>query len=166
MSKAFTREDDERESDVSFVRASAGQNYLTADGAARLTAELNQLEDERRQLLASGEESAAEKARAIEAGIRRISQVLSTATVLSPPTEATAEIRFGAFVTVRDETSAEDEYRIVGPEEVDLERNWISPVTPIARALLGRHAGETVQLKTAGGERVLKVIHVSYAPAG
>jgi transcription elongation factor GreB len=71
-------------------------------------------------------------------------------------------VRFGARVTVRAENGEERRYRIVGVDEADVEHGQIAFVAPLARALLGKHAGETAVVRTPRGEEELDVVSVDY----
>jgi transcription elongation factor GreB len=167
MSKAFTREDDESETEIVIPRIPLPDglpNYLTSDGAARLTARLAQLEEERRRLTTDGgDDLGSDQLRRNNAHRQALSRVLSSAIVTPPPETSTTEIRFGAFVTILDELGTEQEYRIVGVDEIDLDKGWISWLSPIARTLIGRTTGDTVQFETAGGKRKLTILNVRYA---
>ena len=70
----------------------------------------------------------------------------------------------GAFlrvVTVR-EAGTEARYRIVGVDEVDFDRGWVSWLSPIAKALLNKRIGERVRLRTPGGEKELEILTVAW----
>jgi transcription elongation factor GreB len=156
MSKAFTRENDELEVEATFPRSSlpvGTPNYMTADGAERL-----------RQCLASLAESRShqegEVLRRTNGRMHAISQKLTEADVVSISQEQGNEVRFGCYVTVRDGDGNDDEYRIVGVDEVDLDPDWISWRSPLAQALLGRKVGELVRFRAPAGERELRIVRV------
>jgi transcription elongation factor GreB len=71
-------------------------------------------------------------------------------------------IRFGAYVDVEDEAGAESTYRIVGKDEIDIKRGFISYQSPIGKALVGKQEGDAVKLKTPAGLKVLEVLEVRY----
>ena len=81
---------------------------------------------------------------------------------MNPPATPDDRVRFGAVVTVREAGGGETRYRIVGVDEVDFDRGWISWLSPIAKALLNKSIGQRVRLRTPGGERELEVMRVSY----
>ena len=97
--------------------------------------------------------AAKEKQGFIEGRIADLDDKLSRGQVVEPSeTESEARVRFGTFVTVSDEETGEAKtFRIVGELEADLERGMISMSSPIARALLGKRAGELVEVRVPKG---------------
>jgi transcription elongation factor GreA len=72
-------------------------------------------------------------------------------------------VKFGATVTVVDEdTDEETTYQIVGPYEADLAKKLISVQSPIARALIGKTVGDTVEVKAPGGIKSYEVLKVKF----
>jgi transcription elongation factor GreB len=71
-------------------------------------------------------------------------------------------IRFGATVVVREESGGESTYRIVGVDETDFDRGWVSWLSPIAKALMNARLGERVRFKFPSGEEELEIIDISY----
>ena len=65
-------------------------------------------------------------------------------------------------MTVRDGGGVETRYRIVGVDETDLDRDWVSWVSPIARALLNARLGQRVRLKFPGGEQGVEIVGIAY----
>lgn len=169
MSKAFTREDDLPEAPVVSRRASplppGTQNLMTPDGALRLRAELARLQAERGQLLTlKGDPDQPQKLAALEQRALLVDDSLRSASIVNPPATPDDRVRFGAVVTVREAGGVETRYRIVGVDEVDFDRGWISWLSPIAKALLNKSVGQRVRLRTPGGERELEVLRVGYEP--
>jgi len=78
---------------------------------------------------------------------------------LPPPHE---QIRFGATVTVRECSGAESRYRIVGVDETDIDRGWVSWLSPIAKALLNARVGQRVRFKFPSGEEELEIVSIDY----
>lgn len=150
MSKAFTREDDDLPVRPAFERVRIdlppGANLFTPDGLKNLRAELEQLAD-----------SPSNRPRILE-----LQQKLDGAVVVPPPEPLSDRVLFGATVTVRYPDGEETTYRIVGVHEMDLDRNWISLRSPLARALLGARAGEQVRFRAPVGEQVLDILAVRY----
>ena len=99
----------------------------------------------------------------IEARIKELEDKLSRAEVINPATLTGSRIAFGATVKVL-ESGADKEftYRIVGADESDPERQCISVTSPLARALIGKEAGDEVRVRTPGGERLLEVVDVAF----
>lgn len=164
MSKAFTRENDDLEPEMALSKATLPTgipNYLTSDGAQRLREELITLLERRKQNAdAAADEQAQAELRRVNGRIQTVSQILAGADIVSVSQDEVTEVRFGMFVTVRDGHDAEDEYRIVGVDEVDLERGWISWHSPFAKALIGRKPGETVHFQAPAGERILHIMRI------
>ncbi len=80
---------------------------------------------------------------------------------MPPPGVRDQRVRFGATVTVREPDGGESSYRIVGVDETDLDRGWVSWLSPIAKALLNAEPGQRVRLKLPGGDVELEVTGVS-----
>jgi len=72
------------------------------------------------------------------------------------------QVFFGATVTVRGQDGVEHTYSIVGVDEADVGRGWISWVSPLARALMKAREGDSVTLRTPGGVEELDVVEVAY----
>ena len=98
-----------------------------------------------------------------EARIRHLEGALGEAQIVDPKKQPSSKIGFGAFVTVVDlETEKEATYQIVGEHESDLDEGRISIKSPIARALMGKEAGDDVAFKTPKGERELEIKAIKY----
>jgi transcription elongation factor GreB len=165
MSKAFTRENDDAEPEMPPARAevpSGGRRLITADGAERLQGEVAALEQKRVRLeeTSPADADARQELRRINARRQAIAETLAQADVVANADGATNEVRFGLFVTIRHEDGAEDEYRLVGLNEVDPESGLISWLSPLAQALLGRKAGDVVRFHAPVGEKVLKIVRI------
>ena len=170
MSKAFTRESDDAPELPALPRASSQlppgtKNYLTADGAEKLRRELEQLTQAERPRLASlpASDEARQQLRALGAQIRQLEEILQTAEIVQAPAPPWEQVRFGATVTVRDRGGVETRYRIVGVDETDTDRDWVSWRSPIARALLNARVGERVKFRAPAGEMELEVVGIGYA---
>ncbi len=169
MSKAFTREsDDAPELPLRPRRITAlppgTKNYLTASGARRLREELHATlhpERERLQHLATTDDPKRELSSVMER-IEQIEHTLSTAVIVEPPAPPHEQVRFGATVTTRHRSGEETHYRIVGADETDIDRDWISWLSPIARALLNAQIGQKVRIKLPGGDDELTILAVRY----
>jgi transcription elongation factor GreB len=170
MSKAFTRESDDADEPVR-LRPSAAlppgvKNHLTPDGAGRLREELAQLVQMERPPLAtrSDDADARRQLQRLDARIFQLEESLRTAVITPPPAThgERRHVRFGASVTVR-RRNGEATYRIVGVDEIDLDRGWVSILSPIARALLNGRLGERVRFEFPSGEEVLEIVRIDYA---
>ena len=167
MSKAFTREDDLPDPAVPRRLPAAlppgVKNYLTPDGARRLRAELDRLIGvERPQVLAAEPGSAREKLAALNHRIEQLDHCLQTAVVVQPPTGTEGRVRFGATVTVRESSGEESRYRLVGVDETDVDRGWVSWLSPIAKALLNARLGQRVRLRLPAGDKELEITGIVY----
>jgi len=84
--------------------------------------------------------------------------------VLGPEAAPEGEVGFGSWVTVEDEAGRRVTWRIVGPDEADPRGGAVSVDAPLARALLGRRAGDEVEVARPGGGAEIKVIEVRSKP--
>lgn len=159
MSKAFTREDDAAPERPVPQRSRAPsppgvRRNLTPDGAQRFGDELRQLEEATRMTPASPEQ---------ERRIQELQSLLAGATVVAAPAPPHDQVRFGAFVRVAGLSETETtEFRIVGPDEIDADRNWIHSQAPLAKALVGARVGESLEVTLPGGRKRLQVLAIHY----
>src|SRR5690242_2662503 len=183
MSKAFTKEtdgDDDGQEESDALPAGA-KNYMTPEGFAALQAELRHLMREERPKIveivswAAGNGDRSEngdyiygkkRLREIDRRIRFLVRRLDAAEVVDPAAprddDAESAVYFGATVTVANENGDERTISIVGVDEIDTERGYISWISPMARALLKAREGDTVTLRTPGGVEELDVLRVRY----
>lgn len=150
---------------------------MTRAGQAALDEELKQLKSVERpaiiKAIAEAREhgdlsenaeyhSAREKQSFIEGRIKEIEAIISLAEVIDPKT-LSGNIKFGATVTVVDEdTDEEKTWQIVGEHEADIEKGLLNIRSPIARALIGKEEGDSVEVRTPGGERAYEVLKIEY----
>lgn len=107
--------------------------------------------------------AAREKQSFIEGRIKELEGILSLAEVIDP-SKLSGPIKFGATVQLVDEDSGEEKtYQIVGETEADIERGLLNIRSPLARALIGKDEGDSVDVKTPGGQRSYEVVSVRYA---
>ena len=106
--------------------------------------------------------------REIDRRIRFLTKRIDAAEVVDPETprseRAATRVFFGATVRFANAAGVERVVSIVGTDEVDLHRNYISWVSPLARALMKAAAGERVVLRAPGGTEQLQILEVSYEP--
>jgi transcription elongation factor GreB len=157
VSKAFTSEETPEAAPV--VRASprlspGERRYVTPEGHAALRAELERLAGER----AGAGDPARVEALAGRAAL--LEATLATLTVLSPDGAPEGRAAFGTWVTVEDEGGARTTWRIVGPDEADARQGLVSAASPVGRALLGRAAGDEVEVERPGGRAIFTVVEV------
>lgn len=106
--------------------------------------------------------AAREKQSFIEGRIKELEAVLSLAEVFDPA-KLSGAIKFGATVTLVDEDSDEKRtYQIVGEQEADIENGLLNIRSPLARALIGKDEGDSIDVKTPGGQRSYEVLRVQF----
>jgi transcription elongation factor GreA len=150
-------------------------SYLTAEGAARLREELEflkgpsrqQLSERLRQAIQQGDLSenadyisAKEEQGFLEGRIQELERVLSNVIIIDEKVKVRESIEIGAHVTIQEDDFAQETYYLVGPKEANPRQGRISHESPIGRALLGHHVGETVVAETPGGSINLKIIKI------
>lgn len=152
---------------------------ITAPGFAQLEAELKNLKTVERpgviKAIAEAREhgdlsenaeyhAAREKQSFIEGRIMELEAMVAHAEVIDPQSIGGDTVKFGATVKLVDEeTEKEVTYQIVGEYEASLEQGKIALTAPIARALIGKKAGDTAEVNTPKGQRYYEVLSVNYA---
>ncbi|WP_127559510.1 transcription elongation factor GreA [Nioella ostreopsis] len=150
---------------------------MTPKGYAALDAELKTLKTvERPAIIAAISEarehgdlsenaeyhSAREKQSFIEGRIKELEGLISLAQVIDPKSLSGA-IKFGATVELVDEdTEEEKKYQIVGEAEANIEKGLLNINSPLARALIGKEEGDSVEVKTPGGSKDYEIVKISY----
>ncbi|MCB5408918.1 transcription elongation factor GreA [Pseudogemmobacter faecipullorum] len=150
---------------------------VTRRGFDALDAELKQLKTEARPAIiveiaearALGDLSenaeyhaAREKQGFIEGRIKELEGILSLAEVIDP-TQFQGSVKFGATVTVVDEATDEEKtWQIVGEVEANIEQGLLNIRSPIARALIGKDEGDSVDVVTPGGRKSYEILSVRY----
>ncbi len=151
----------------------------TAAGFARMEAELKNLKSVERpnvikaiaearahgDLSENAEYAAAkEKQSFIEGRIQELEAAISRANVIDVASLSGDTVKFGATVKLVDEDSEEESsYQIVGEYEADLKAKKISLVSPLARALIGKKVGDSVEVNTPGGSKSYELLAVKFA---
>ena len=152
---------------------------MTAEGRARLEEELKVLKGEERpaiiraiaearahwDLSENAEYHAArERQSFIEGRIGELESIIPSVEVIDIGRMSGDQVRFGAHVTVVDEeTEDEKTYRIVGAFEADMKAGSISISSPLAKALIGKKVGDSVEVPAPGGSRVYELAAVRFA---
>ena len=150
---------------------------MTPAGNAALEAELKKLKSVERpaiiKAIASARElgdlkenaeyhSAREKQGFIEGRIKELEGILSLSDVIDP-SKLSGAIKFGAKVTLLDEdTDEEKTWQIVGEYEANIENGQLNIKSPIARALIGKEKGDSVEVRTPGGVRSYEILSIKY----
>ena len=152
---------------------------MTRDGFEKLEADLKHLKSVERpaviQAIATAREhgdlsenaeyhSAKERQSWIEGQVLELEDRHSRAQVIDPATLSGSDVKFGATVTLIDEDTEEEKtYQIVGELEADVKTGKISVGSPIARALIGKEEGDSVEVAAPGGSHVYEIAKVAYA---
>ncbi|MCC5956247.1 MAG: transcription elongation factor GreA [Natronohydrobacter sp.] len=106
--------------------------------------------------------AAREKQSFIEGRIKELESILSRAEVIDPA-KLSGSVKFGATVTLVDEdTDEERTYQIVGEPEADLEKGLLNLRSPLARALIGKDEGDSVEVQSPGGARSYEILSIRY----
>ena len=150
--------------------------YITAAGYRALEAELHRLgarraETVRHLAAAAAEGDRSENAeyiygkkqlREIDRRVRFLRQRLEGLVVVTRPPDNRSRVFFGAWVRIEDEEGHQTELRIVGPDEIDPARRYVSMDAPLARALMRRQSGDEFTVEVPGGTRSYVVTEVRY----
>ena len=106
--------------------------------------------------------AAREKQSFIEGRIKELESILGRAEVIDPK-KMSGSIKVGATVTLVDEdTDEERTYQIVGEAEADLEKGLLNVKSPLARALIGKDEGDSVEVRTPGGDKSYEILSVQF----
>jgi transcription elongation factor GreA len=151
---------------------------ITKDGYARLETKLRRLRSVERpaviKAIAEAREhgdlsenaeytAARERQSLIEGQIADLEDKLARADVIDPKLLTGNTIKFGAHVTLADEdTDEEATYQLVGQEEADIDQGLLSVTSPLARALIGKRAGDRVEVVTPKSSKAYEVVRVKF----
>jgi len=146
MSRAFIKEDVDPPERSGRKRSASGlppgaMNYITARGA-------NRLRDELQKLRASN---------AVDERVFELEQILATVYVVDPPDPASNSVAFGATVTVKDAKGVLETYTVVGVDELDLEPDAVSWISPMGKALLAADMGHSIRLPDGRTAKIVKI---------
>ena len=155
----------------------AKKSYITPEGAKKLRAELDQLWTvERPRVTQEVADAAAQgdrsenaeyiygkrRLREIDRRVRFLSKRLDQVTIVNEAPSDPSRVFFGAYVTLEDEDGEEVTYRIVGPDESDVDKRWISMEAPVAKALLGKRDGDEVTVRRPKGDITFTIVGIRY----
>ena len=186
MSKAFTRENDQDDEELEESASPlpvGSKNYITPGGHQRLKDEFQYLLKKDRPAVTAAVSWAAKngdrsenadyqygkkRLREIDRRLRFLTKRLDIAESVDPAApreqDLADQVFFGATVTYARMNGVENTITIVGVDEIDLARNHISWISPLARALMKARPGDAVTLRAPGGVEELDVIDVRYEP--
>ncbi|MCX8641942.1 MULTISPECIES: transcription elongation factor GreB [unclassified Gilliamella] len=152
-------------------------NYITREGYLALDRELKYLwKIERPQVTQAVSDAAAlgdrsenaeyiygkRRLREIDRRVRFLTKRLETLTIVDPDPKQEGKVFFGAWVKLEDESGRIHVYRIVGTDEFDPKKNWISINSPVARALIGHKVDDEISVMTPNGTNYLYIVAISY----
>ena len=158
-------------------RAKPGSKYATPEGARRLRAELDELWRVERPAVTRAVSDAAalgdrsenaeyiygkKMLREIDRRVRFLRGRLDGLNVVSQPPSDRSRVFFGAWVTVEDDAGASRRHRVVGPDEFDREPGYVSMDSPLGRALLGKRAGDDIEVMLPAGPQSLTITAIDY----
>ncbi|VAW73304.1 Transcription elongation factor GreB [hydrothermal vent metagenome] len=159
--------------------AKKGSPYITPQGKVVLDEELNYLWNKRRPLVvqalstAAAEGDRSENAEyiyrkkelgEIDRRVRFLSKRVDELIVVTDTPKKTDQIFFGAWVELEDDEGGLLQYRIVGPDEFDADKGFISMDSPVGRSLMKKHQAEEVVINTPGGVCNYYINRVQYMP--
>lgn len=155
--------------------------YLTPEGAARLRAELHhlwrverpQVTDAVREAAKNGDRSenadyqyGKRRLREIDRRVRYLQKRLAECVVVDRPPADPSRIYFGAWVTFEDEAGHQHRFRLVGADEIDPKRGYISIDSPVARRALGKRVDDEIEVRVGERTQTWVVVAVEYEPPG
>src|SRR6266404_2736434 len=146
MSGAFVKEDVDLPERSGRKRSASGLppgaiNYITARGAKRLRDELQKFR----------------AANAVSERVTELEQILASVHVIDPPDAPSNSVTFGATMTVKDKKGATETLTIVGVDEVDLEPDAVSWISPLGKALLAAQLGDRITLEDGRTVKIVKI---------
>ena len=166
MSRAFVKGDDSDLPDQGLPErpVSLAPNYVTSTGLAQLRARYEELQERHAALKFVGQDFDKPKLQEIERDLRYLSARLDSAMLVDVSKEPRDEVHFGATVKTEDDNGHTSECTIVGEDEADVAQGKVSWQSPLAKALIGARAGETVKWRRPAGETELEIIEIRYQP--
>jgi transcription elongation GreA/GreB family factor len=146
VSRAFVKEDVDLPERSGRKRSASGlppgaTNYITARGANRLRDELQKLR----------------AANAVSERVTELEQILATVHVVEPPDAPSNSVTFGATVTVKDKEGATETLTIVGVDELNFERDAVSWISSLGKALLAEDMGNWIKLDNGRSAKIVKI---------
>lgn len=165
MSRAFVKENDLEHAGTDLPERPQSEhlNYVTPTGLVQLQQQAVALEQERLTLVPRKEDPVVRQRMAmIDRDLRYLQGRLERAIPVDPATQARDTVLFGAVVRLEDEHGEPHTYAIVGEDEADIRLNKVSWVSPLARALIGAKAGDSVKWRRPAGDLELEVIDIHY----
>ena len=151
---------------------------MTREGLERLEVEHRRLKEEERpaiiKAIASAREhgdlsenaeyhAARERQSFVEGRVSELESIISLAEIIDPSLLSGDVVRFGATVELADEETEEESiYQIVGRHEADIAHGRLSVTSPLARALIGKSLGDSIEVVSPGGAKYYEIVKVDY----
>lgn len=166
MSRGFVKEDDQEEVPIVPQRAYLPEgmtNFVTQAGMDQLLAEKQMLIHEKENLSSTDESERRIAQNLINAKLQLLNNRIAEAKVIDLKEQPQNEIRFGAKVTLKPEKSGKNQiFQITGVDEADITKGKISFLSPLARSLINKKAGDKITLKQNRVDIVFKIMDISY----
>jgi transcription elongation factor GreB len=166
MSRGFVKEDDQEEIPMVPPRADLPEgvtNYMTQVGMDELLVEKKLLINKRDHLENTNENERRIAVNHINAKLQLLNNRISTAKIVDLNKQPQNEIRFGALITLKIGNEKKlQHYQIVGVDEADISKGKISFISPIARILTNKKAGDKAILKLIKEDRIFEIIEITY----
>ncbi|HLT50110.1 MAG TPA: GreA/GreB family elongation factor [Aequorivita sp.] len=166
MSRGFVKEGDQEETPIIPPRAAlpaGATNYVTPLGMELLQTERKELEEESAKLHTTNEQQRRIELAILNSKLDLLNERIASARILDPATQPKEEVRFGATVSYKINTSPITlTFQIVGVDEADVAKQKIAFVAPIAVALTGHTIGDVVSFNMGGELRKLEVLNIQY----
>jgi transcription elongation factor GreB len=166
MSRGFVKEDDQEEVPIVPQRAFLPEgvpNFVTPAGMDQLLNEKKMLIDERDNLSSPNENERRIAVNFINAKLQLLNDRIVEARIIDVKDQPQNEIRFGALVTIKTEVSGKIQvFQIVGVDEADIAKGKISFISPLAKALINKKAGDKVAINRDRGETVFEITEIDY----
>ena len=146
MSRAFIKEDVDLPERSGRKRSASGlppgaTNYITARGAKRLRDELKKLR----------------AAKTVSERVTELEQILASVHVVEPPDAPSNSVTFGATVTVKDKEGRTETFTVVGVDELNFERDAVSWISPLGKALLAADMGNWIKFDDGRTAKIVKI---------
>lgn len=167
MSRAFVKDsdDDLAAGELPERPLSPHANYVTPLGLEQLQARARELHEKHEQLSprAADDSQAKQKLREVERDQRYFNAQLERAIVVDPGGQPRDEVHFGAEVRITDEEHKMHQFSIVGDDEADVTAGKISWASPLAKAMMGSHVGDTVVWHRPAGDAQVEIVEITYS---
>jgi len=166
MSRGFVKEDDLEHAGIELPERPLSEhpNYVTPLGLQLLQQQVEQLEQERQQLLPRKDDpTVSQRLGMVERDLRYFQARFEQVIIVEPSMQPSDKVLFGATVTMEDEDGEPQVFTIVGEDEADIAAHKVSWVSPLAHALLGHKVGDSVIWRRPAGNMTLEITNIDYS---